>query len=204
MMDQVSDNLVFRNDGTDRTLRRFDEDTESEGRVAQFASIVQGLERQANAKIAAIPFKDSQSPSHNVVKNLISAPVLAIVDSGCVVLHVDPVGDEHGTGHDGFQYGAVGITGALIFMQEDAALQIKPSAAVTWRDEKCGIVGESPLGPYLGPIPAPGPEMLQENLLRHGTAHVDSDRGSPFCTRPESRLLEPGLQAREVRGMTLG
>jgi hypothetical protein len=113
---------VLLDDGVNRTLWRFYEDTETQGYVSQIMPIMQRLERKSYAKVAAVAFEDADSSANDVVKDFVSAAVNPVINSGTVVLHIDPIGDQHRCSHDGFQHRAVGIIAALIFVQEYSAL----------------------------------------------------------------------------------
>ena len=149
VVNQVSYDLVLLDDGANRTLWRFYEDTETQGYVSQVMPIMQRLEWKSYAKVATIPFKDAKSPTYDVVQDFVPATVKAVINRGSVVLHIDPIGDEHRRSHDGFEHRAVGIIAALIFVQEYSTLQILASTTRPRCDEKRSIVGQPPLRPNL-------------------------------------------------------
>ena len=82
------------------------------------------LHRQANAQIPAVALEHADTPADDVVEHFVAAAKTEVVDGGCVILHVDPVRDDHGRGHDEFQHTAIGIALVIVIMQEGATLQV--------------------------------------------------------------------------------
>ena len=86
------------------------------------------------------------------MKHLVAAAIAQVVDGASVVLHVDPVRDDHGSSHDEFQHAAIGIALVFVIVQEGAALQIDSARTRTRCDDESGIIRQPPFRAGLRPV----------------------------------------------------
>ena len=75
------------------------------------------LLRQAEAKVAGRSAHHTHS-SDDIVVHLAPAAVHLVVDGGEIMLHVDPLGHDEGSGHDRLQEFARGILAIVVGMQK--------------------------------------------------------------------------------------
>ena len=89
------------------------------------------------------------------------------VAGGCVVLPVDPVGDQHGRGHERLQQAAVGVSLGVIVVQKAASLQCCAQRPVPGRDDEGCVARQAPFRACLGAIVGAHAQLLQQIVVRH-------------------------------------
>ena len=112
---------------------------------------VQRLPWQSGHQIATVARQDPEL-ADDVVHRLAATAEMSVVDGRCVVLHVDPMSDDHGRGHDRLQHGTVGIVAMIVAVKKRPRVQVDASRERAWRDDERGVTGQTPLRSHLGPV----------------------------------------------------
>src|SRR5262249_23032356 len=128
VVDELAHLGVLLEHAIDRPTRGFDEHTEPERLVHPALAIVERFEGQADPKIAALALADSQVSADDVVEHLVPAAVARVVDGGRVVLEVDPMRDDQGARHHGFEDRVVRVVPEAIVMEERASFEVEMTA----------------------------------------------------------------------------
>ena len=84
---------------------------------------MQRLPRQTRHQVTSVAREDAKT-SHNVVDCLVAAAEVLNIHGGSVVLHVDPVRDDHRRGHDCFQHRAFFVERVIVTMQERTRVEV--------------------------------------------------------------------------------
>ena len=110
-----------------------------------------------------------------------------------MVLPVDPVGDQHGRGHERLQQAAVGVFLGVIVVQKAASLQCSAQRPVPGRDDEGCVARQAPFRACLGAIVGAPAQLLQQIVVRHPWVDVQVRR--PFSADLATGMVQHRLQA---------
>jgi hypothetical protein len=101
-------------------------------------------EKTLRAQVAASAFHYAKSPANDVVQDFVAAAVTLRVHSGRMILHVDPVRDDHRRGHDQLEHLEVRVVLPAILVQKGPPIQIDAARTVAWCNNEAGVPGKPP------------------------------------------------------------
>jgi hypothetical protein len=154
IFDEVSKTRQLVENRLQNMARGFHKEAEPKGGMNPAGAIVQRLEGKADAKVAPIAFKDAQVATDHIVQNFVPAAVPGIVDGGCVILKIDPMGDDHRACEEAFEHRTVRVVPKRVIVEEGSALEVQVLGSMARREDHVRMVGEPPFGADLGPMKA--------------------------------------------------
>ena len=151
---QVVEHRVSADDVVDGRTRGGDDGEQSQWFVDVVRAVVQRLPGKSGGQVAAVSRKDAELSDH-VVDRLGAAAEVPVVYGRCVVLHVDPVSDNHRGRHDLLENSKAVIAGVVVTVQEGAACQVGGTGQFARPDDERRVAGQTPFRSCLGPVRRP-------------------------------------------------
>lgn len=194
MLDQTPDGWIpFQNRGDPGRIG-LDVGRKTAGFMHEVDAVMDRLEGQADPEVAGIALQHPHA-AHNVVQDLVSRTVALRVDSGGVVVEIDPVGHDNRCRQDEREDGIVGVEGGVVVMKENPAAQPEVKGAASRGGDEGGMVCESPLGADLGDI---GGARAKGGIDFFVGDPGETERRRPFAASGGPGLGERGAEDDEV------
>ncbi len=129
------------------------------------------------------------------MEDLVSAPEMEVVDHGAVILHVDPVSDDHRSRHDQLKRGKILVPLPVVIVEKGPSPQIQARRAGSRCRDEGGVSGQSPFRPDFRPVPGASADI---RLHRPGILFAEAQKDGSFHPGQFARLFKPLLQAPQV------
>src|SRR5579885_1155153 len=201
IFDQPPHDFASGDDGLDHLPGSLNKHRQPHWRMHPALAVMKRLHRQAYPQVAVIALEHAYAAADDVVEHLVAASEAQVVHGRSEVLHVNPVGHEHGSVHDRIQQRAIAIGSPIVVVQERPTLQVEVTGPFPWSDDKGGIVRKSPFRTSLAPIGSARAERGQQRPWA-GHQALKSEGSSSFGARRLTSAGQRPPEPRHVREMT--